>query len=390
MGVEVFGPGTEVSVSNSDFPSSGANTRLDTVNTNLQSLLAQLDDATADTVLSVMKSVLAELQAQDTVTVDNTDFPASGTVAELAAVQTLLQSLLTELQAKADLNEAQAITTNQELDVNAVNASISASGDGAGGGGNSMAETTLGISEEWVGGWEDISGYAGITIAGTATQSSATNGAIAQFSDDGVNLLKETKVSVIGTAVGGQAVAFSFFPEARYFRVKYTNGGTASTARFQTIYRKVPNQVGTLPIGSDVTAWNLAQLVRAVLTAQKTDGTYTSVNMTNDGNLNVDISSASAEVPIESLPFWAANQQAVGTTAVQVSVGANTRSVALKSISANTGTLYLGTSNAVTTGNGWPLDAGESVELEIDATTPIWVIASAADQRVAWLEVGTA
>lgn len=267
---------------------------------------------------------------------------------------------------------------------------ISADGDGAGSGGNS-GTATLATSATWVGAWEDVSGYAAITIVGKATQSSATNGAVAQFSSDGVNVLKETKVTIIGTAVGGQAVAFSLFPEAKYFRIHYTNGGTASSdIELQTVYRKVPNTVGTLPIGSTVTAWNLAQLVRAVLSARRDDGTYDSVGMTNSNNLQVAISEATAEVPIDSLSQVSFNQQTVGTTAVQVptSLGASLRSLSLKSLSANTASIYIGTSSAVTASNGWPLDAGDSIDLEIDNTTNIYAIAGAAGQRIAWAEAG--
>lgn len=269
---------------------------------------------------------------------------------------------------------------------------ISPDGDGSGSGGNSITSgTTLAPAATWTGAWEEVVDYAAISITGSATQSSATNGAAAQFSADGVTILKQTKVSILGTAVGGQAVSFALHPEARYFRLVYTNGGTSSDVVLQTTFRKTANTPGVLPIAATVTSWNLSQLVRAVLTAQKPDGSYTSVTQDVNGNLDVNISAADSEVPITSLTTGSVAQATVGTSVVQIADPplANRRSLSIKSLSGNTNAIYIGFTTGVNTGSGFPLDAGESMDLEINGDINVYAIAAGAGQRLAWMELGT-
>lgn len=58
--------------------------------------------------------------------------------------------------------------------------------------------------------------------------------------------------------------------------------------------------------------------------------------------------------------------------------------VVLKADASNSGTVYVGNSN-VTTSNGFPLTAGQSLEIQADSTAAIWVVGSAAGQIVHWI-----
>jgi hypothetical protein len=84
---------------------------------------------------------------------------------------------------------------------------------------------------------EDVSGYSSIEVSVFADQASATGGLSLQLSSDGTNW-DHTRVLTVAASVG-QALVIT--PNARFFRIVYTNGATPQTAfRLQTVYRAVP------------------------------------------------------------------------------------------------------------------------------------------------------
>jgi conjugal transfer/entry exclusion protein len=86
-------------------------------------------------------------------------------------------------------------------------------------------------------------------------------------------------------------------------------------------------------------------------------------------------------------PFASHGQLPVGTTAVQLSAGAAAKGVIVKAHSANTGLVYVGNSNGVTTANGFELGPGDTVTLPVTNSNLIWAIATLAAQRVGWVVV---
>ena len=85
----------------------------------------------------------------------------------------------------------------------------------------------------------------------------------------------------------------------------------------------------------------------------------------------------------------------IGTTAVQLTtvvLGETVflkRGVLIKAASTNTGVVYIGhtnvTANSADLTDGMPVAAGESVTIEIDEPSKLYVIASAAGQKVYWV-----
>jgi len=76
-------------------------------------------------------------------------------------------------------------------------------------------------------------------------------------------------------------------------------------------------------------------------------------------------------------------QKTVGTTAVQLTGQGNAiRGILVKALTDNEGTVYVGTSK-VTTSNGFPLEGGDSIELEVSDPSKIYAVASDADQVIA-------
>ncbi len=58
--------------------------------------------------------------------------------------------------------------------------------------------------------------------------------------------------------------------------------------------------------------------------------------------------------------------------------------VSIRAMPSNSGTIYVGGSG-VTTADGWPLAAGESVDIGVSRAEAVYLIASAASQAYRWL-----
>jgi hypothetical protein len=118
-------------------------------------------------------------------------------------------------------------STNNSLNVNLLNGSLSA--------GNSST-TPLGISGSFTGTSADITNYSGVNILVATDRSGILN---MQFSSDGTNWDHDDAYPCTVTT-GGVVQSFYFqgAPVAKYFRVKYDNGGTAQGVfRLQTIFK---------------------------------------------------------------------------------------------------------------------------------------------------------
>jgi hypothetical protein len=98
---------------------------------------------------------------------------------------------------------------------------------------SNSSTTTLGISATFTGASEDISNYNNISVNVFSDVASATDGLSIQQSSNGTNW-DVTDVFTIPAATGK---TFSVGKLAKFFRVVYTNGGTAqATFRLQTIF----------------------------------------------------------------------------------------------------------------------------------------------------------
>lgn len=77
-------------------------------------------------------------------------------------------------------------------------------------------------------------------------------------------------------------------------------------------------------------------------------------------------------------------QVSVGAAAVQLTATAAKLAwgVTVRALTANSGKIYVGTSNAVTTSNGFELAAGEQHTFHALDPSTLWLIASASSQAV--------
>ena len=79
----------------------------------------------------------------------------------------------------------------------------------------------------------------------------------------------------------------------------------------------------------------------------------------------------------------------VGETAAQLCPQAYPvyKGVFVRADDDNTGIIKVGSHSDILAGRGFPLKASDSVEIAVDSTDKLFVIADAADQAYAWLSV---
>lgn len=145
--------------------------------------------------------------------------------------------------------------------------------------------TALAAGETFTGAWVDVLRYAAITVVVLVDQPSAANGAVVDFSADGVNVARSVSASIPAN-VGSY---FSLAPEARFYRLRYTNGATALAAapKGQVLLRFQPPALVEQPLGAAITDVNLAQINRAAVSGRLPDGRYLPVAITAEQRLLV-------------------------------------------------------------------------------------------------------
>ena len=140
--------------------------------------------------------------------------------------------------------------------------------------------TPLGVGGVYTGAFEDVKNFASITGLIRTDKDSAEDGAVIEWSNDGVTVRRSSATSIIGLASNGYH--FSIPRQARYYRLKYTNGSVAQTVFVaQIIHNSVETGGSYLPIGADINPLYTAELTRSVITSQQPDGDF--VNGSADG-----------------------------------------------------------------------------------------------------------
>lgn len=146
-------------------------------------------------------------------------------------------------------------------------------------------------SSVYTGTFEECLDYATITVIVFANVASATSGFEIQWSSDGSNI-DDSDGYTIQAATGKQ---YSFGVMARYFRIKYTNGGTNQSAfRLQTILHSSHIKPSSHRIDDTVVADDDAELSKTVITGKRLDGTYGTASFDDSNRLIVTDPAAAA------------------------------------------------------------------------------------------------
>jgi hypothetical protein len=151
----------------------------------------------------------------------------------------------------------------------------------------------LGIDAYWEGTGEDMLGYAQVAITLHSDVSSAEGGMQFQFSMDGTNWDDSYNFHLDHT--NSTTRRFQFPVCAKYFRVKYTNGGTETAdLRIQTILHRGNILTSIHSVGAEVIHDRSCQLMKSVIVGETTagGGGYVNVKVNPSGALTVEEGSA--------------------------------------------------------------------------------------------------
>lgn len=157
--------------------------------------------------------------------------------------------------------------------------------------------TPLGISGNYTGTGEDVSQCATVTVIIDSSHDSATDGMTFEWSPDNTNW-DEAHLFTYTAADGGRH--FQLPVVAQYFRINYTNGGTAQTTfRVQTILHS--RYVGTTihRLGDAVDPDRSATVVKAAVVAQAAGaGDFVPIQATATGNLKTSLEEIDAALTL--------------------------------------------------------------------------------------------
>lgn len=105
---------------------------------------------------------------------------------------------------------------------------------------------------------------------------------------------------------------------------------------------------------------------------------------------DTELRASSVPVSLSALAAWSHDQIAVGLAAVQLAAAplSSRKTIAVIAMcTSSTPIVYIGSSNAVTTANGWPLSNGASLSLDLEPGAEVWAISDIAGQRAAYAEI---
>lgn len=238
--------------------------------------------------------------------------------------------------------------------------------------GNSTT-TALAGGATFTGVWFDALNYEVVQIIVKPSHASAADGLCFEWSGDASN----ADVSNCSGVGANEGRAFAITKRARYFRVKYTNGGTLQTSfRLATTWSSTGTGIVTRPLDFAVDDDNLAQIVRSATNGRNSStGALEPIGMGGSGN--------SLTTTLAPFTFSATGQQAVTATATALPTqGARVVCFGVKD--GGTQVVYFGINGSVTTSTGSEIVAGERLCRPASNVNVFFVIAGGTGSTLAW------
>ena len=181
--------------------------------------------------------------------------------------------------------------------------------------GNSST-TTLAANGVFTGTAQDTLGFGVITIQAFADVTSAIDGLLVEWSLDGTNWDDSDPFTV----AAGNGRFFTFGPQARFFRLRYTNGATLQTAfRLQTIGKIGYVKPSSHRLSEVITDDSDAELQKAVVSGRTSTGTYVNIATSATGALSTsgnEFAASNYGTPAATTTQRVAAMLGVGSTAV--------------------------------------------------------------------------
>jgi len=184
--------------------------------------------------------------------------------------------------------------------------------------------TPLSAGAVFTGTAEDTLDYSAISIVIHSDVASATDGLEVDYSADGT----DWHAGETYTIEAGATKFFTPTLQARYLRVKYTNGASDQTDfHLHTVLRKIPIKWSSHNIDDPIKDEDDAELIKAVITGKRVDGVYDNVNLTNGSNMKVSLEeletgiSSNSNAQLNVTPYHADGTEGVLVTGVKKETG---------------------------------------------------------------------
>lgn len=245
------------------------NAQLDQLRTLVAGLAADQDLATNSALQAIAAELSEKLEPGQEVNLGTATLDA---LENINVTGPLTNAQLRSAPVQVDVGANLAVTAEFESRVSTLNST----------------DVPLLANETFTGQWEEVTDYAAIIAAIKTDAASAQDGAIAQFSDDGTNVIHEAKATIPANL----STYFAFPVVARYFRILYTNGPVDQTdlqaqVTFSFNAVQVPlGAVGSVMDDSDVVAQTKSASFGKVMSGPYT-GMYLPQRVDETGNLYV-------------------------------------------------------------------------------------------------------
>lgn len=146
----------------------------------------------------------------------------------------------------------------------------------------------LGVGAIFTGTFEEVLNFAHLTIQVFADQVSAIDGLVIQWSSNGTDIDDDDEFTI--PASNGKV--YTFGPQAKFFRIKYTNGSVAQTVfRLHVVKKPFSQKPSSHRIADSIATDDDAELVKAVITGEDVSnpGQFLNVQISEEGKFLVSV-----------------------------------------------------------------------------------------------------
>jgi hypothetical protein len=233
--------------------------------------------------------------------------------------------------------------------------------------GNSTT-TPLGIGATFTGAWEDVLDYSVISIVSRSNVNPNINGVLFQFSADGVTLDRSTATEMASPTWVVQVPVM-----ARYFRIVYTNGGSAQanfalTTIYHTIGVTSGEPLSNASASGSVSATGASPIINAHLVVRDASGIYRRPAIDSQNYLHVGIGTVTTTVPTREAIAITAARAVIADSATDVQIlAANTNRRGATIYNDSSATLYLGIGTGAVTLTDYTVRVPQNSYYEVPA-----------------------
>lgn len=247
---------------------------------------------------------------------------------------------------------------------------------------NNSTSTPLIADGIFTGEWINTLDYTQAIISVLTDQDAAEQGLRLELSDDAVNVRHVHTFNVKDNTPDGHHYPSTL--DLKYFRVKYTNGGTGQgTFVLFTTLMPVPAEEGHVhSVEYVIDGSHPAAITRAIGLGRKPDGSYINFTATTGGNQKMSVEELETTVE-EALRLYVAgtgSNSAVtltnANTSYAIPAAAPTKSYRITMYNGSDTSIYIGYQN--TNANGIELPPGDSAEDDIGANQQLYAYCASA------------